>query len=102
MRRPWMCCVWVLAALLAAASVDAIPDPPALDPHFTVTKVPGLNENPPTVSNPSGTYSSNLFVQFRAQETILARDTELDVPASFVAQMGQAADSSPPARALRS
>lgn len=97
-----MCCIWILPALLVAASVDAIPDPPALDPHFAATKVPALNESPTTGSNPSGNYGSNLFVQFRAQETILVRDAKPGNPATFIAQMGQAADSSPPARALRS
>lgn len=101
MHKRWISCIWILPALLVAASLDAIPDPPALGPHFAATKVPGPNEGPAIVTNPSGN-GLNLFVQFQAQGTILVRDAKPGNPASFIAQMGQAADSSPPARTLRS
>ena len=96
-----MCCVWVLAALLAAASVDAIPDPPALDPHFAATKAPGLNECPTIVPDQSGSQGSHILAQLRTLDTIFVGDTQPDNAATLIARTGQAADSSPPASASR-
>jgi hypothetical protein len=92
MQRQVMWFVWILAILLVVASVDATPDPPALDPHFAAMKAPC----------PSGLAVQNLpgndisLVPFEARQSVFAGDTEPDCPAAFIATVGQAADSSPP------
>jgi hypothetical protein len=92
MRRHLVWCIWILAALLVAASVDAIPDPPALDPHFAAMKVPSPSGL--AVHNPPGDSSS--LPPFQARECVLVGDSEPHFPAEVLAQMEQAADPSPP------
>ena len=92
MQRPLVWCIWILAALLVVASVDAIPDPPALDPHFAAMKVPSLSGL--AVQNLPGNDSS--LAPFQARGAVFVGDTEPDCPATAIAQMEQAADPSPP------
>jgi hypothetical protein len=100
MQGRWLFCIWILAALIMAASVDATPDPPALDPHFAATKTPSAT--PTILPSPSGNHAANVLIQFRAQETIFVGGTEPDNPAALIAQTRQAADSSPPAHPVQS
>ena len=89
------CTIWILAALVALATFDSLPDPPATNPRAAACKV--------------------LHLRDYAGDTALRRDASLatpdPLPASFVAAdtcefcrpsdclvlTGQAADSSPPA-----
>jgi len=97
MRRHLVWCIWILAALLIAASVDATPDPPALDPHFAAMKVPSPSGFAKAVHSPSGNDSSlELLDQFQARGSFFVGNTEPDCPATFLIQMEQAADPSPP------
>jgi hypothetical protein len=96
-RSIW-CTVWILGALLVIASVDAIPDPPAIDPHMVTVKVPGPKE---CAESPCGQADTgillNLLAHFQTSGTIFIEDTKPAGPSAWIAQAGQAADSSPPA-----
>jgi hypothetical protein len=96
LKRSIWCTIWILGALLIFASLDAVPDLPAVNPHTVTVKVPG-----PSVENlcgPSGNGSSpNLLAQSQTQGTIFIRQTEPDCPTNFTAQTRLAADPSPPA-----
>jgi hypothetical protein len=92
MRRQSVWCIWILCALLVVASVDATPDPPALDQHIAAVKVP----SPSGFAVQSLSWNHSSLTVFQAREFAFAGDTEPDCPASFLAQVGQAADSSPP------
>ena len=97
MQRPLVWCIWILAALLVVASVDATPDPPALDPHFAAIKVQSPSGFAKAVQSPSGNDSSlDLLAPLAAGGSVFAGDTGLDCPATSIAQMEQAADPSPP------
>jgi len=50
--------VWILGALLVMASVDATPDPPALNPHMSGMKVRGHGE---CAKDPCGTSETGNF-----------------------------------------
>jgi len=91
-RRQLVWCIWILAALLAVASVDATPDPPALDPHFAATKVSGPSGL--AVHNPPGNNIS--LAPFQAGWWVFAGDSEPHCLAEVLAQMEHAADPSPP------
>lgn len=89
------CTVWILAVLVALATFDSLPDPPATSPRAAACKV--------------------LHLRDYAGETVMRRGASLvapePLPASFVAAetcefcrpcdclvlTGQVADSSPPA-----
>ena len=91
-QRILVWCIWILCFLLATSSVDATPDPPALDPHFAAMKVPG----------PSGLAArivpgnDSSLVPFPAPSGVVAEVAEPDWPWAVLAQMEQAADPSPP------
>jgi hypothetical protein len=38
------CTIWILGALLVIATLDALPDPPAMDPHTVKAKASCLRE----------------------------------------------------------
>jgi len=87
-------CIWILGALLLVASVDAKPDPPALDPHFAAIKVSSLSGFAKAVHNPYGNDCS--LAPLQARRYVLVGDSEPHCPAEILAQMEQAADPSPP------
>ena len=37
--RPVSCTIWILAALLVAATLDSLPDPPAVSPRTAICKI---------------------------------------------------------------
>ena len=88
----WM--VWVLGAALIVATLDAIPDPPAVDPHGSMTKAFSLRDcadcfrdQPTAAAMPDGD---------QTQRISFGREDEPDGPSDFIARTRQAADSSPP------
>ena len=95
------CTIWMLGALLIFASLDTVPDPPAVDPHRLTVKVPGFGDYAESPSRPTETVTLlDLVAQFETQGTPFVRDTEPDCPAIFL-ETGQAADPSPPVRVDR-
>lgn len=100
-RTVW--CASILGALLVMASLDSRPDPPGVDPHMAALKVPGPAECGRTLCGASGTgLSPHLLALFRIETSILLADIVPDCPTSILVEMGQAADSSPPARIFQS
>ena len=93
------CTCWLLGVLLVVASMDAAPDPPAVNPHTVMVKItpsdgvegaPGSGNGASPLPSPSETIGA-----------AVATDVAPDCPGILVPQMGQAADSSPPnSRAL--
>ena len=95
MRRNLIwCMVWVLGVVLIVASLDAVPDPPAIDPHGTVAKAFSardcadcFGDQPSAVTMPS---------RNQTQWTSFTNEYEPNRPSDLMAETGQAADPSPP------
>jgi len=88
--------LWILGAILALASVDTIPDPPAINPH-TVKVVSRLCDSGGSASEQrlnSGwfCYSSHLH----ATRIAFTSASEPSLPRDWIVRTGQAADTSPP------
>jgi hypothetical protein len=96
LKRLMRCTIWILSALMAVASLDKIPDPPALDPHMLAVKARGPSECAETPSGPAGDGGlPDLLAPFETP-TFLARNIEPDCPSSLTIRTGHAADPSPP------
>jgi hypothetical protein len=90
--------LWILGAVLAVASVDTIPDPPAVNPH-TLTVVARLCDAgggacEQRLNDGWFCFSSHLHTTRIA--FILASEPSL--PGDRIVLTGQAADTSPPVR----
>jgi hypothetical protein len=88
--------IWVLGALLAIASVDTIPDPPAVNPH-TVNVASRLGEARGGVGerrlNSDWSCSSHLQIRW----TAFTSACDPNLRGDRIALAGFAADPSPPA-----
>jgi hypothetical protein len=87
-----------LTALLLIASVDAVPDPPAVNPHTTEVKTACLTECPESfclqiLSSACPGASSDASPHYIS----LVRDSETNRPSDRIVLSGQATDPSPPA-----
>ena len=96
MRINWMgCVVWVLALVLMVASLDATPDPPAVDPHgatakafFSVRDCVGcFRDQPGAATMPTRT---------QAQRIAFIHEDEPGRPSALMAETRHATDPSPP------
>jgi hypothetical protein len=88
--------LWILGAVLALASVDTIPDPPAVNPH-TVNAVSRLCDfgggAPEQLLNRGWfCFSSHLH----ATRIAFISASEPTLPRDWIVLTGQAADTSPP------
>lgn len=94
--------VWILGTLVAVASVDAIPDPPAVSPH-TITVTSRLDEvrDEACVSHLTFDYPCTSF-PLPIFQTSLVSDYEPNLPSDRIVLTGRAANSSPPAFLVRS
>ena len=94
------CIFWVLGLLLAIASVDTVPDPPAVNPH-TISVASRLFEARGGVYsrrlNSDWCFSSLLQVRWIAFTSVY----EPNLPADWIALTGLATDPSPPAPKAR-
>jgi hypothetical protein len=96
------CTVWVLGAVLIAASFDARPDPPALDPHSGMVKTSSPQDCADASRDPSGCLGIAVTpLRVQIHRTAFVHEDEPSRSSDFIARMGQAADPSPPARAGR-
>ena len=89
---------WLLCALLMAASLDKIPDPPAVGPHGNEAKTAGLNDHREGSLNQSfkcawPPVSFSVVVRWLDLGKAFAAVHQVAHPS----QMRQASDSSPPA-----
>jgi hypothetical protein len=90
------CIYWVLGVAMVIASVDAIPDPPAVNPH-TVTVVSRLCEwgggaYEQHLSCDWSSFSSHLRTRWVALTSV----SEPSLSRDWIVLTGQAADTSPP------
>jgi hypothetical protein len=95
-----VCVIWFLGLLIGIASVDTIPDPPAVNPH-TVSVASRLREARGGVCerrlNSDCFYTSHLQVRGMAFTSVY----EPNLPIDWIALTGFAADPSPPAEPRR-
>lgn len=94
MKSVW-CTIWILGALLVVATLDAQPDPPAVNPNLTLCKV--LKTHAITGDTVARHYESvrtshSFGVNLRAGDA-----SEPYRPSDRMALTVQAADPSPPA-----
>ncbi len=88
------CMAWVLGVALIVASLDARPDPPAVDPHGAIVKALNLRDCADCFRD----QPSVAAMPARAQTRRISFNLEdgPDRPSDFLARTGQAADPSPP------
>ncbi len=87
----------VLSVLMVAASVDALPDPPAVNPHSLDLKIVGMLEAPdasPELRLYGVSPCLALFLPVRRVDFIEA--VKLSRPSDQIARVSAAGDPSPP------
>ena len=86
--------IWMLCLILVIGTLDAIPDPPAVNPGSVQCKVPPLhNACCDTVPQPSDSIATSYSF---ATNLFSAERLEPYRPSDRLVNMGLAADSSPP------
>ena len=91
MDERFRCAIWVVIVLLFAATLDTGPDPPAVSPNVSISKMLSLSGiepprcDPPAVAEPT-------MLSFVMREI-----HDANRPRHCVILTGQAADTSPPA-----
>ena len=89
--------IWALCTLLLIVSLDAVPDPPAVNPHTTEVKAPCLTECPESVPQTLSSVFSNTSSDRSPRFLACAQDSKPNRPSDWIALTGLAADPSPPA-----
>jgi hypothetical protein len=88
--------IWVLGALMVTASVDAVPDPPAVNPH-TVEVAFRLCEAPGGLCEGRSSCAwSSASSHFQIRWIAFTSACEPNLPGDWIVLTGQAADPSPP------
>ncbi len=90
------CTVWILGAVMVIASVDAVPDPPAVTPH-TVNVTSRQCEIRGGFCEPRLDCNSPCISRLQVRWIAFTRPYEPNRPSDWVALTGHAADTSPPA-----
>ncbi len=89
--------VLVMLAALVVSSLDAVPDPPAVNPHGLDAKIAGTRELPNTADEQSLRFvRSCLAPQLPGHRSGLTESTAADRPSEELAVVACAADPSPP------
>jgi len=88
------CMVWVLALVLIVASLDAAPDPPAVDPHGVTAKAFSVRDGASSFRHQPG--AATMPSQTQAQGIVFAYEDEPDRPSALMAETRHATDPSPP------
>jgi hypothetical protein len=87
----------VLSVLMVAASVDAVPDPPAVNPHSVELKIAGLLEFPDATPELHPRGVSPCFAFFLPLRRVDIVETLNPArPSDQIAWVSAASDSSPP------
>ena len=91
------CIVWVLGALLGIASLDTIPDPPALHPHSTALAASQSSMAPcPIEQRLRCAWSCPATQSAQVRWITFTSLSEPRLPKNEIALAGHAADPSPP------
>jgi hypothetical protein len=90
------CFFWVLGAVLAIASVDTIPDPPAVNPHSAniISRLADTAGGACERALKTGWFCFSSHLQ--ATRIAFTSASEPSLPPDRIVLTGQAADSSPP------
>jgi len=84
--------------MLLIASLDAVPDPPAVTPHSTEVKAFRLTECPENLCFQTlSIFCSNACADHAPRFIAFAREPNPNRPSDWIVLTGQAADPSPPA-----
>ena len=95
--RSVSCAVLMLSALMVAASIDGIPDPPAVTPHALNVKAPCLREFVGGRGEERLTCDSvRILAHVPIHRVSLADALKPMRPSDWITSAGYAADSSPP------
>jgi len=88
------CAIWIAVALLVAAPLDTVPDPPAFHPNISVGKLLETQDHSCDIARSP---CDSLAVGDLAPFSFVLRDTgEANHPSDCVMLTGQATDTSPP------
>lgn len=91
------CTMWILIGLLALATFDTIPDPPAVTPRTVVSQVPQADlDSLATAEQPCPSLVSSDVTPAFSQR---AEPRQANRPHDRIVLTGQAGDPSPPAQA---
>jgi hypothetical protein len=93
--KPYL--LWILGAVLALASVDTIPDPPAVNPH-TVNVVSRLCDSGAACEQRLNCGWFCFSAHLHATRIAFISASEPSLPRDWIVLTGQAADTSPPLR----
>jgi hypothetical protein len=90
--------IWVLCALLMMASLDAIPDPPAIDQHAVKVVSPQVCKASSSAVDRrlNCTWNCPFSNTFQVRWVTLTSSYEPNLPSDWIVLTGQAADPSPP------
>ena len=88
------CMVWVLALVLIMASLDAAPDPPAVDPHGLTAKAFNVRDGASSFRHQPG--AAAMSTRTQAQGIVFAHEDEPNRPSALMAETRHATDPSPP------
>jgi hypothetical protein len=95
--KPILYIVLVLVASLVATSVDAVPDPPAVNPHTSDIKMAGLREVPDAFAEQRLHCASACLAPHLPFRQVDATETAKPIrPRGEIALVGYAGDPSPP------
>lgn len=95
---PWL--AWAFCACVLAASLDRVPDPPAVTPHAVKIQAAGTNVHQPSEIGSQST-TREICVRPAARPSPASDGApENSLSASVAGLVQQAADPSPPASAL--
>ena len=84
----------VLGVMLIVASLDAVPDPPAIDPHGAMAKASSLAKCTGSLCDQPA--AGTLQTRAQTQRITFTHEEEPNRPTDFMAEAGQATDLSPP------
>jgi hypothetical protein len=98
MRSTW-CIVWILGALVVIATLDALPDPPAVNPSTAICKALQLNEY---FCDTGARCGDSLSTSYPLPVSFIAADADEPYrPSERMVLTGQMTDPSPPAARSR-
>ena len=88
------CVVWVLSLVLIVASLDAAPDPPAVDPHGATAKAFSVRDCAGCFRDQPG--AATMPTRTQAQQIAFTHEDEPGRPSALMAETRHATDPSPP------
>ena len=93
--RLFSCTIWTLGALLALATLDSLPDPPAVTPRTVTCQIPPVDlDSPVSTAQPTEFVAAS---DVRPMFALAADVQEPNRPRDRMVLTGQLTDPSPPA-----